>query len=256
MGKAEEEEEGGRVSFFSWSREICWVAFGVWTMSIFTRAELDAQKLSTGLDSLADRASVAPGSESDKILSALDASAKNLSAMAKKYLTKVSEGEKDPNKKLYGAAMVDRINRFVKSVSESEEKLAVVRESVEAVLAKEATQRAKEEEAEKQKKMAEEEVARKQAEAEAEALRAKENARMEKQKAEEAAAAKKRAEEGRARRIFHLHHQLTRLLLTGNFYFHILTSNFCFRYIRGTQASERTGREGGSCYYHEGGRKL
>mmetsp|Transcript_1523 Transcript_1523/g.4617 ORF Transcript_1523/g.4617 Transcript_1523/m.4617 type:complete len:747 (+) Transcript_1523:152-2392(+) len=153
-------------------------------MSIFSKAEKDADALVKAIDELDSSLSSAPGSESKAKLDELEDSLTKLVAARDKYQRKVAEGDKDPNRKIYGAVMVERIGKVSKVVSEAEEKLPSVRDQVKEILDKEAEIKARDEEEAAKRRKLEEEEERKRKEKEEAEQQARERAEEEKKRVE------------------------------------------------------------------------
>lgn len=87
-------------------------------MSLFSRTATDADALATALDLHESNTTTLPIPDRKASLSALQASLSSLQPVVAKFVTKADLGESDPNKRLYGAAMVTKIRALSAKLSD------------------------------------------------------------------------------------------------------------------------------------------
>ncbi|KAJ8905124.1 hypothetical protein NDN08_001634 [Rhodosorus marinus] len=173
-------------------------------MSVFSQREKQVEELHQAVVQVEASVKVQDGETSKKRVDEIHEGTEKLKMAVTGYLKKVAVGKSDPNKKIYGSVMEDRIEKMDKSLKDLDEKLLTVKEDLQVVLEREAVEKAKlekeenerrirredeekkrreqEELAEQKRKAEEEERVRIESEKKQLALEAKQKAKKEKEK--------------------------------------------------------------------------
>mmetsp|Transcript_44605 Transcript_44605/g.173011 ORF Transcript_44605/g.173011 Transcript_44605/m.173011 type:complete len:628 (+) Transcript_44605:126-2009(+) len=112
-------------------------------MSVFSQREKQVVELHQAVLQVEASVKVQDGETSKKKVEEIDEGTEKLKIAVAGYQKKVAVGKSDPNKKIYGSAMEDRIEKMDKSLKDLEEKLMTVKEDLAVVLEREAVEKAK-----------------------------------------------------------------------------------------------------------------